>query len=278
MKNKICVVCGGTSGIGFETCRGLARAGAQVILTGTTQARAEQAAKALPGNCRGLALDLTDFDSVRGFANRLLAEIDQLDVLIHNAGLVLPKRRTNPQGIEVTFAVVYLGPFLLTQLLMPLIETGPKTRIVNVASDLHRRARLDFDDLQCEKRYNFVRVYAKAELAKVLWTRTLARKLSTEQATVNSLHPGGVRTRIFRHFRGPLGWLLALSGLLKMSAARGAKTSVYLATSPEVESATGGYFVKCRPTKVAQAATDEAAAGELWNTSLDLIECVQKIA
>ena len=276
MTGKTCVVCGGTTGIGFATCKGLAESGARVILTGTTQERADTAAKKLPGDCIGKFLDLTDFDSVRNFAQDLSTELEQLDVLINNAGLILPKREVNKEGIEKTFAVIYLGPFLLTHLLAPLIKKGQPTRIINVASDLHRRGKLEFDNLQSEKRYGFIAPYSNAELAKILWTRELAKRYETSQATVNCLHPGGVRTKLFRHFRGPFGWLLWLSDLIKIPPKWGARTSLYLATSPEVEKVTGEYYMEVittfRGVTPSKKAQDEALGQALWDKSLELLD------
>lgn len=272
MKGKVCLVTGGTTGIGFETCRGLAELGAKVLLTGTTLNRAEEAVQRLQGDLVPKQLDLTDFQSVSNLAADILRTESRLDVLIHNAGLVLPKRKVNDQGVEYTLAVVYLGPFLLTQLLGPLIESGPTTRIVNVASDLHRREALDWDDLQSAKKYNFIRAYSRAELAKVLWTRELAKRFQPEVATVNSLHPGGIRTNLFRHFRGPMRWLLWLSDLLKRSPKRGAQTSLYLATSGKVESVTGTYFVNSKPSKVSKLAQDEESAAKLRRESMRILK------
>ena len=271
MKGKVCLVCGGTSGIGLETCRALAHLGVQVVLTGTTLEKAQRVAEELGHEAVGLQLDLTDYASIVDFAGVFLERYERLDVLIHNAGLELPKRQENPQGIEATFAVTYLGPFVLTNKLWPLTSGATKTRLINVCSDLHRNAKMDFDDLQSRKRYNFISVFSKAELAKMIWTQELSRRLSPTQATANSLHPGGVKTDLFRHFRGPTRWLLWLSNQLKVSAKKGAQTSIYLATSSEVEDQTGSYFVKCKPKKPAPAVLDSNLASRLWEESERLV-------
>lgn len=275
MSGKVCIVCGGTTGIGFATCKGLVESGARVILTGTSLKRAESAALKISGNCTGKYLDLTNFDSVRTFAQEILDEVEHLDVLINNAGLILPRRELNQQGIEKTFAVIYLGPFLLTHLLKPLLETGPSTRIINVASDLHRRGKIDFENLQCEKRYGFIAPYSNAELAKILWTRELAKRYDPAQVTVNSLHPGGVRTKLFRHFRGPFGWLLWLSDLMKLPPSWGAETSLYLARSSEPEGITGEYYMKVWTTiksvVPSKRAQDFVMGKRLWAKSFELL-------
>lgn len=270
MTGKLCLVCGGTSGIGLETCRGLAQMGARVVLTGTTADKARRVAESLPGDCTGHQLDFTRFSTVRRFADWFLNHHDHIDVLIHNAGLVRPKRVLTEDGLESTFAVTYLGPFLLTQLLHSRFGVRGATRIINVASDLHHRAKMDWDDLQCEKGYQFISAFAKAELAKILWTQELSRRYPVEVATANSLHPGGVKTQLFRHFRGPMKWLIFLSNQLKSSPQKGARTSLYLASSPEVEGVTGKYFIKCREQPVSKQAADPELATRLWDVSLGI--------
>ena len=269
---KICLVCGGSSGIGIETARGLAETGATVVLTGTSKTKAETVAASLPGNCIGAQLDFTDFQSVTEFARDFLERNQQLDVLVHNAGLVLPKRQLTQDGFECTFAVTYLGPYLLTSLLEPLLVTGPQTRIVNVCSDLHWKAKMDFDNLQSEKGYDFIGAFARAELAKMMWTLQLSRHYPIDQATANSLHPGGVKTNLFRHFRGPLKWLISLSNMLKSSPKKGAQTSLHLALSPDVQDISGQYFIKSFPARCSPEVEKAQKAEKLWALSREYVE------
>ena len=264
---KVFVVCGGSSGIGLETCRAIAKTGGTVLLTSTNLSRAKEKASEIGENCYGYQLDLRDRVSIETFAQAVLDNYDRLDVLIHNAGLVLPRRTLTKDGIESVFMVTYLGPFYLTELLMPLVSVLPKTRIVNVASDLHKRAKMDWSNLQSEKSYDFIGAYSRAELAKMMWTKELSRRLNPEVATANSLHPGGVSTNLFRHFKGPMKWLISLSNILKSSPAKGARTSVHLSLSPEVENVTGEYFLRSRQARAAKLVDDSALASELWKRS-----------
>lgn len=251
VKEKVCLVTGGSSGIGLATCRGLLELGHRVITT-TRQGRPP----ALSGKVEVYDLDLADLDSVHRFVGQL--SIPQIDILIHNAGAVFPRRHQTPQGFEAQFAIIYLGPFLLTRLLQPKLQGA---HIINVVSDLHRRVRgLNWEDLQSRRNYHFLNSYSQAELAKVMFTYELARR----GYWANCLHPGGVRSRLFRNFRPPLSWLIWLSNGLKVGPKRGARTSLYLATSPEVEGQSGGYYVNCRRRRSSAASYREEDWLRLW--------------
>ena len=266
-KQKTILVTGGSSGIGFATAQTLAERGARVILTSRSLARAQEAAADI--GAEGLALDLSSLASLEDFARDLTELAPELNIVIHNAGAVYPKRRETPEGLDAQFAVIYLGPFLLNHLLLQTLKGNAPSRIINVVSDLHRNVSLDFDDLQSESKYNFLTSYSRAELAKVMDTYHLSRRLDPEEVSVYCLHPGGVRTNLFRNFRGPLGWLIQLSNLLKMSPSAGARTSVFLATSEELES--GAYYQKCRVKKSSKQSYDREAQERLYTISRKLV-------
>ena len=220
--------------------------------------------------------DLADLGSVRDGARRLLDAYEQIHVLINNAGLVLSHRSETKDGFEATFGINHLGPFLLTRELTGRLEASAPARVVNVASTAHRSARkgLDFDDLQSERHYAGMQAYGRSKLANILFTNELARRLSGRGVTANSVHPGTVATGFARD--GDASGLLAFGiKLIKpfiLTPEKGARTSVYLASSPEVEGVTGRYFIKCRPRNPSAAARDEAAAALLWSVSEELAD------
>lgn len=276
MTGRTVVVTGGNSGIGLETAAALAAAGARVVITARDSDRGRAALDRLrargPAGSVDLAVfDLASLESVRQGAADLLERVDRIDVLVNNAGLMLSERRETADGLETTFQVNHLGPFLLTVLLLERIKASAPARVVTVASAAHRSARrgLDFDDLQATGDYQGMAVYGRTKLANILFSAELARRLAGTGVTANSLHPGTVRTEWAGG--GDATGLFALGVKIGhpffLSPAAGAKTSVYLASSPEVEGVTGRYFVRCRPRTPSAAARDEAAARRLWAVS-----------
>jgi NAD(P)-dependent dehydrogenase (short-subunit alcohol dehydrogenase family) len=193
-----------------------------------------------------------------------------LDVLVNNAGAVYMNRGTTTDGIETTFAVNHLAYFLLTNLLLDELKRAAPSRVVNVASLSHTRGRMSWDDLGLESGYSGMRAYEQSKLANVLFTRELARRLDSSGVTVNALHPGVVRTGWGRNNGGWLGLGVKLGGFLFLSPESGARTSIYLATSPDVAKVTGRYFVKCKEKRAASAALDDEAARKLWDVSAKL--------
>jgi len=279
MQGKTVVVTGGNSGIGKETARALAGSGARVVITARDKARGESAVADLrAGGGRGqvdlVVFDLGDLASVRSGAEHVLGSCDRIDVLVNNAGVVLSERRETVDGYEATFAVNHLGPFLLTTLLMARIEQSAPARIVNVASTAHKGARhgLDFDDLQATKHYRGMQVYSHSKLANIYFTTELARRLQGAGVTANCLHPGTVRTGYGRDgdSTGLLALGLKISQPFFLSPEKGARTSIYLASSPEVAGVSGQYFVKCKPKRPSKAARDDDAARRLWTVSEQL--------
>jgi len=271
MNGKVCVVTGATSGIGRAAATALAGLGAQVVLVGRDRARAEAAAAELRGAAAPPRLEIADFTSmaqVRELAGRLTA-LEHIDVLVNNAGLVAGRRRITADGFDETFAVNHLAPFLLTNLLLGKLTAAP-ARVITVTSDAHTAARLDLDDPQLERGWNSWRAYANSKLANILFTRELARRLDGTGATANCAHPGVVRTGFGRDAAMPLRLGLTIARPFLLSPQRGADTVVYLATSPEVSTATGGYYVKRQRREPSAAARDEDAARRLWRLSEEL--------
>ncbi|HYM42636.1 MAG TPA: SDR family NAD(P)-dependent oxidoreductase [Steroidobacteraceae bacterium] len=276
MNGKTCLVTGATRGIGLATARALAARGATVLLHGRDAQLGEAVTAALSretgnGALRFVRADFMHLDEVRDLAAQL-ARLPRLDVLINNAGLMEGARRTRrctAEGYDATFAVNHLAPFLLTSLLLPAL-TRSKARVVVVASEAHRRAQLDFGDLM-NARVSFLRAYERSKLANLLFVRVLARRLAGTGVSVNAAHPGLVASELFRSCPAPLRFVLAtVVRPFMRSPARGAETSVYLATSPQVEGATGGYFIDCRRVTPSAGARCDEAGARLWEESVRL--------
>ena len=281
MHGKTVVVTGGNSGIGLETAAALATMGARVLVAARNADKGRAAVADISRRNDGHAqvqlvvFDLADLASVRRGAAEILEQAPRLDVLVNNAGLVLSDRRETVDGYEATFAVNHLGPFLLTNLLLDRMRESAPARVVNVASMAHASARkgIPFDDLQSRQRYRGMRVYGQSKLANILFTLELARRLEGSAVTANSLHPGTVRTGYGADgdARGFLALGLKLSGPFFLTPARGAQTSIYLASSPEVEGVSGQYFVKCMPVQPKAPARDAEAARRLWRVSEEMV-------
>ncbi len=281
MQGKTVVVTGGNSGIGFETAAALASMGARVLVTARNADKGRAAVAAIgqrvgtDAQVQLVVFDLADLASVRRGADEVLEQAPQLDVLVNNAGLVLTERSLTADGFEATFGTNHLGPFLFTNLLLDRIRASAPGRIVNVASTAHSAARMGipFDDLQSEHRYRPMRVYGQSKLANMLFTSELARRLEGSGITANSLHPGTVRTGYGADgdARGLLAVGIKIASPFFLSPAKGARTSVYLASSPEVEGVSGQYFVKCKPKRPRKQALDAEAAAHLWQVSEEMV-------
>jgi NAD(P)-dependent dehydrogenase (short-subunit alcohol dehydrogenase family) len=283
MTGKTVVVTGGNSGIGRATAVALSRAGARTVITARNPERgaaavAGIAAEGGAGPVELVVFDLGDLSSVREGAQQLLETCPRIDVLINNAGVVLSERQQTVDGYEETFAINHLGPFLLTSLLLERLRASAPSRIINVASTAHTNARhgLDFDDLQSSSgRYKGMKVYGASKLANVLYASELARRLAGTGVTANSCHPGVVKTG-WGHdgdTSGLLAFGLGVMGHLPgfLTPEKGARTSVYLASSPAVAQVTGEYFVRCRPKRPSAAARDAEAARRLYDVSEELV-------
>ena len=274
MNGRICLVTGATRGIGRATAEALAKRGAHVLLHGRDSASVGAVCREMVryGQVTGVVGDLSSLAAVRKLATEVAAQYPRLDVLVNNAGTGTRRRQTTVDGYERTFAINHLAPFLLTNLLLDRLKAGEAARVVTVSSMAHRRAVLDFDDLNWEKRkFNGLRAYGESKLANILFTIELASRLAGSGVTANCLHPGVVATNIFTVFGGRTGKILSvLFRPLLLSPANGAKTSIYLASSPEVANVTGKFFDKCREVTPAPAAQDASAAKRLWEISAKL--------
>src|SRR5918997_5893140 len=254
MGDQICLITGATSGIGKATAMGLANMEASVMMVGRDRGRGEAAMAEIKERSGNASVDLILADvssqkEIRRLADEFREAYPRLDVLINNAGVFRSERITTADGIEETFAVNHLAYFLLTNLLLDTLEAGAPSRIVNVASADHSNATIDFDDLQGEKGYTGAKAYSQSKLANVLFTHELARRLRGTGVTANCLHPGVVGTNLGSGVSGALGFLVRALRPLMKSPKKGAKTSIYLASSPEVEGSSGGYFVKKTATR-----------------------------
>jgi NAD(P)-dependent dehydrogenase (short-subunit alcohol dehydrogenase family) len=281
MQGKTVVVTGGNSGIGFETAAALASMGARVLITARNADKGRAAVASITQRIQGegqvqlVVFDLADLASVRRGAAEILEQTPRLDVLVNNAGLVLTERAETVDGYEATFAINHLGPFLLTNLLLDRMTESAPSRIVNVASTAHNAARkgIPFDDLQSTHGYRGMRVYGQSKLANILFTLELSRRFGDKGITANSLHPGTVRTGYGGDgdTRGLLAFGIKIASPFFLSPAKGARTSVYLASSPEVDGVSGQYFVKCKPRSPRRWAQDSEAGRQLWQVSEDLV-------
>jgi retinol dehydrogenase 12 len=275
MSGKVCLVTGATSGIGEVTAGELARKGATVVVVGRNPQKCEATVGRIrerTGNpaVEPLVADLSSQAEVRRLADEFGRRHGRLDVLVNNAGALLMDRRESVDGIEMTFALNHLAYFLLTNLLLDRLRESAPSRIVVVSSDAHRGVTMDFDDLEGRAKYRGFRAYSRSKLANVLFVRELARRLEGTGVTANALHPGFVASGFFSG-DGPAWWAMRrLAGLFAVTPERGAETSVYLASSPEVEGVTGRYFVKEKPVEPTSAARDVEAARRLWRVSEEM--------
>jgi NAD(P)-dependent dehydrogenase (short-subunit alcohol dehydrogenase family) len=271
MSGRICVVTGANRGIGRATAEGLARMGATAILVCRRkedgEAVSRQIAAQAPVAPDVVTADLSSQLSIRQAAGYIQGRYPSLHVLINNAGVIPPRREVTVDGLEMQFAVNHLAYFLLTNLLLPQIEAGAPSRIINVSSGAHTHATIDFDDLQAQRSYQPKSVYARSKLANILFTYELSRRLAGTGVTVNCLNPGVVATRMLADYMGvPLAGP-ALARTFGASPEEGAATSIYLASSPELEFVTGKYFERKQPTTSSPASHDEAVARRLWELS-----------
>lgn len=276
LEGKICLVTGSTSGIGKVTARELAKQGATVVLVSRTRAKGEATQTEITqatGNphVELLVADLSLLADVRRLASEFQHTNSHLHLLVNNAGCAYPTRTLTSEGLEATLVVNYLAPFLLTELLLDTLKASAPARIVNVSSAQHANAHIDFDNLQGEKKYGNLSTYNQAKLAVLLWTYELARRLKGTGVTVNALHPGITATNFPSGMTGVLAWGMKLSKPFLLTPEKGAQTTLYLATSPEVEGVTGKYFVKSHETKSSTASYDQTVGARLWEVTEQLV-------
>ena len=270
MSGRVCVVTGANRGIGRATAQGLARLGAKVILVCRSREEGEAASHEIgakhPVIPDVVTADLSSQASIRQAAADLQGRYPRLDVLINNAGVIPRRRELTVDGLEMQLAVNHLAYFLLTDLLLPQLKAGAPARIINVSSGAHTHAEIDFDDLQAERGYDPKQVYSRSKLANILFTYQLARRLRGSGVTANSLNPGVVATGMLADYMG----VAPTDGIASTFGAKpeeGAETSIYLASSAEVEGVTGKYFERKQAKRSSRGSYDEAAARRLWDIS-----------
>ena len=277
LKDKTCLITGATSGIGYVTALEIARRGATIALVGRDRGRAQDAANRIRretgnNNVDFLLADLSSQDQVRQLANNFAQRYPNLHILINDAGAVFWSRQETVDGLEMTFALNHLAPFLLTNLLLPTLRASAPARIITVASDAHQRTTIPFDDLQQQKtRYQAFRTYGESKLANILFTYELARRLEDQPATItaNTLHPGFVASN-FGRSTPLMNAVFTLIRPFAISPEKGAATSIYLATSPDVATTSGLYFVKQKPARSSPASYNQESARHLWTVSEQL--------
>jgi retinol dehydrogenase-14 len=274
MVGRTVLVTGGTGGIGKATALGLARLGAHVAITGRHPTRTEDAVREVRaaggGQVDAFVADLSSQSEVRRLAGEVLGRLPRIDVLVNNVGGYWNTRHLTADGLERTFALNHLAPFLLTHLLLDRLKAGAPARVVTVASNAHKLGHIDFDDLQGGRAYSDARAYNQSKLANVLFSYELARRLKGSSVTANALHPGVVRTRFGAE--DPAGARRLLVPLLwpfMKSPARGAATSIHVASAPELAEVSGRYFAESTPRLSSPRSYDQAVAARLWQISAE---------
>ena len=280
MQDKVCLVTGANVGVGLETARGLARRGATVVLACRNRTKAEVAAadiKASTGNqsVEIVELDLASLASVRAAADEFLSKHDRLDVLVNNAGLILSERSETADGFETQFGVNHLGHFLFTNLLLEVLKKSAPSRVLSLSSMGHVLSRgLDFDDLMYSRRkYWDIPVYCDSKLANVLFTKELAKRLEGTGVVAHAVHPGAVRTSFAGDgdTSGIFKWGSKLTSWAYLSPAKGARTSLHVATSEAAAATSGLYWASSKRKTPSRKARDTAAAERLWTVSAELV-------
>lgn len=273
MAGKTCILTGANTGIGKATAFGLAKMGATVVMVCRSLERGEAAMAEIKRGSGNdsvslLLADLSSRAAIHRLAADFKAKYPNLHVLINNAGIIPKKRTVAEDGLETQFAVNHVAYFLLTNLLLDQLKASAPSRIINVSSQVHNGASIDFDDLQSERSYSPTRVYGWTKLANVLFTYELAHRLEGTRVTVNCLHPGTVATNMLADYMP--GGLRFLAKMIGVSSEEGAQTSLFLATSPEVEGVSGKYFVNQGAVHSSKASYDKTAARRLWQVSAEL--------
>jgi retinol dehydrogenase-14 len=278
MAGKVVLITGGTDGIGKQAAKELAAMGAEVVIVGRSREKAEIAVSEINAHSQRdedsyLLADLSSMNEVRKLVEEFTRRYSRLDVLINNAGSAFMARTLSADGYEKTFALNHLAYFLLTNLLLDFLKAGAPARVVNVSSRSHLKGVIDFNDLDMEEDYFVLRAYQRSKLANVMFTYELARRLEGSGVTANCLHPGLVKTGIFRK----LSWIGNLVDLFvrtrgrSLSVEEGAETIVYLASSPDVEGVSGKYFVRCRAVKSSEISYDTETQKRLWEISAERV-------
>jgi NAD(P)-dependent dehydrogenase (short-subunit alcohol dehydrogenase family) len=276
MQGKICLITGATNGIGKATAQALAQMGATVVIVGRNAPKTAQLVEEIRAasgnkNVDSLLADLSSQQEVRRLADEFKSKYSHLHVLLNNAGGFFMRRQLSVEGIEMTFALNHLAYFLLTNLLLDTLKASAPARIINVSSDAHASGKIEFDNLQGERGYS-PRAYDNSKLANILFTTELARRLEGTGVTVNALHPGFVATGFAKNNGRVIAALISIfTPLVARSPAKGAETSIYLASSPGVEGITGKYFQDSHVIPAAPQDIDMMVARKLWDVSAEMV-------
>lgn len=277
MQGKVCLVTGSSSGMGLVTARELAAMGASVVMLCRNRAKGEAVQaqiKAASGNNQVdlIVADLSELSQVRRAASEFKEHYTQLHVLINNAGGMNAERKVTSDGLEATFVTNYLAPFLLTQLLLNVLQASAPARIININAPAHKIGKIDFTNLQGNRHYNALKAYSQAKLAQIYFTYELAEQLKGTGVTVNALDPGHVVTNFNNSTKGLMHVIAQVIYFFDgISPEKGAQTTLYLATSPEVEGVSGKYFLNCKPIPSSRRSYNVAVRQRLWNVSQELL-------
>lgn len=275
--DAVMIVTGATNGIGLITAQELARTGANVLLVGRDKQRLDAALAQIKNDnpeakLDGFVADLSRISETLLLAQYIQSTYSRVDVLVNNAGAYFQSRQVSAEGIEMTFALNHLSPFVLTSSLINMLRASAPSRIITVSSAAHQGAKMNFDDIQLAKRYSGWQAYAQSKLANLLFTYELSDRLQGSDVTVNALHPGFVKTGFGK---GMPSLLTSIGGLIQhyfaLTPEQGAQTSIYLATSHDVAEVTGRYFVNKQPVASSRASYDYTARGKLWQLSEQLL-------
>jgi NAD(P)-dependent dehydrogenase (short-subunit alcohol dehydrogenase family) len=275
MQGKTCMVTGASDGIGVVTALALAQMGAEVIVVGRNREKCDAVVTRIKQETDNpqvefMLADFSDLAQVRRLTEDFKSRWSKLHVLVNNAGVLQLTRRMTADGHEMMFGVNHLAHFLLTLLLLDTIKASAPARIVIVSSGSHLQGKLDFDDLHSKKRFSPTGVYGNSKLANVLFTYEIARRLEGTGVTANALHPGFIKTNMAANNGWFVRLLLPLIHSSSLTPEQGAQTSIYLASSPEVEGISGKYFIKCEQVPSSPASHDQETAARLWQESLKL--------
>lgn len=274
MQGKHVLITGANSGIGLSTAKLLAQKSAKISILVRNKEKGEATIQAIKETAPEVDMDyfiadLSKQKDIRNAVAEFKQKYNNLDVLVNNAGAYYSELKFSEDNIEMQWAINHLAPFLLTHLLLDELKAAEEARVVNVSSNAHRRGTIQFEDLYHEKSYQGFKVYCQNKLGNVLFTKALAKRLKGSSVTVNALHPGVVKTDIaMKHDSGLAHWFWKLAKPFMSSLEKGAATSVYLSSSPEVLGVSGGFFDKCKEVKPGRSSNDEAVEERLYQLSL----------
>ena len=272
MKDKIVLITGASSGIGKATAQELARQGVTLILVSRNEQRGMEILKEIKAEIPAAKLsfypcDLSSLSSVRQLGQKIIQNYSRIDVLINNAGILPGKYQTSADGFELSWATNHLGPFLFTNLLLPLVQQASQGRIINVSSEAHRLGQIEFNRAMVRKNYSSLTAYCDSKLANILFTYELARRLELTNVTANTLHPGVIASNFGTTGNGVLHWFFKVSRRFLKTPEEGAATTIFLATSPAVNQKTGLYFKNKKPVKSSRLSYNQGLAQRLWKIS-----------